>query len=175
MAKRSRGAVMLAQVGDSQAEIAAKVKCKREEVSYFQTGSRNPGPMNRTRFKKHYGIPETAWDEEPERPKAAAPAAVDESIQGRVDRLQRTIDYFQEAALTDPQMTTRERLAVLGDAIAALRDLARLTGESQEISEAKLLKLPVLRKIVDDLVRALEPWPDAMRAAGEVLRVGVTE
>lgn len=171
---RSRGAVQLARVGETQEAIAAKVKCSRVEVAYFQSGKRKPGPMNRTRFRRHYNIPETAWDEEPETVVSehlyTSTNLTSDSVEDRVARLQRTIDKIQEEALTDGQTTRREKLAELKAAIEATALLAKLTGESQQISEAKLLKLPQLRNIFDRLLAALEPWPEAMHAAGKALK-----
>jgi transcriptional regulator with XRE-family HTH domain len=169
--RRNRGAVLLARIGETQSKIATRTKCTRVQVAYFESGQRVPGPLNRARFKKEYGIPETAWDEEPTAivpPPQTGP--VDESIAGRVARLQRTIDQIQEEAQTDPETTRREKVAVLKGAIEALALLAKITGESQEMSEARLIRLPAMRRLVEQLLKALEPWPEAMRAAGEVLK-----
>jgi transcriptional regulator with XRE-family HTH domain len=168
--RRNRGAVMLARIGETQTKIAERTKCTREQICRFQSGERLPGPLNRARIKKEFGIPETAWDEEPT---AAAPVPtgpLDDTIAGRVSRLQRTIDKIQEEVLADPDTTRREKLAELKGAIEATGLLAKLTGESQEMSEARLIRLPVMRRLVEQLLKALEPWPDAMRAAGEALK-----
>jgi transcriptional regulator with XRE-family HTH domain len=170
--KRNRGSVMLAQIGETQAQIAKRVKCTREEVAYFESGQRKPGPLNRARFWKEYKVPPTAWDEEPTGPTHVLLGPIDDSVGGRIDRLQRTIDRIQEHVLTDESMTTREQLGQLNAAIAATGQLAKLTGEASEISDARLIRLPVMRRMLERLLKALEPWPDAMRAAGEALKGG---
>lgn len=170
--RRNRGAVMLARIGETQSKIATRTKCTREQICRFQSGERVPGPLNRARFKKEYGIPETAWDEEPTAIAPSQSGPIDDTIDGRVARLQRTIDEIQEQVLADPGTTRREKLAELKGAIEATGLLAKLTGESQEMSEARLIRLPVMRRLVEQLLKALEPWPDAMRAAGEALKGG---
>src|SRR5262249_3323193 len=51
----------------------------------------------------------------------------------------------------------------------ALMHLGKLTGETLSIDEARIVRLPAWRRIEQALVRALTPWPDALRAAGEEL------
>lgn len=49
-------------------------------------------------------------------------------------------------------------------ALAQVRQLAELTGEADTMSDAKILKLPGFRRVTDEVVRALSPFPEAMAA-----------
>jgi transcriptional regulator with XRE-family HTH domain len=170
--KRNHGAVLLAKFGESQVDLAKKAGLAREQIAYFQSGQRRPGPLNRARLKKAFGIPEKAWDEEPAASAPASSDPIDDTIDGRITRLQRTIDQIQEDVLADTSTTRREKLGELKEAIAATALLAKLSGESQEISYVRLIRLPVMRVAIDQLLKALEPWPEAMLAAGEALKRG---
>jgi hypothetical protein len=57
-------------------------------------------------------------------------------------------------------------------ALAQVRELAKLTGEADAMPDSKIVKLPGFRRIVEDIVRALGPYPDAMAAvAAELERI----
>lgn len=57
-------------------------------------------------------------------------------------------------------------------AMKNITGLAKLTGEADAMSDSKIVKLPGFRRIVEDIVRALGPWPDAMAAvAAELERI----
>jgi hypothetical protein len=35
--------------------------------------------------------------------------------------------------------------------------------------------MPVMRRLIEEISKALEPWPDAMRAVGEALKVPIDD
>lgn len=166
--RRNRGAVMLARIGETQAKIAKRLKITREEVAYFESGARKPGKVNRAQLQAEYKIPATAWDEDPV-PPTFSTLAIDDSVAGHVGRLQKSITQLHETALTDETLAHRERMNLIVSAIAATERLAKLT-EGASISQTKLLRMPAMRRLIEQISKALEPWPDAMRAVGEALR-----
>ncbi len=65
----------------------------------------------------------------------------------------------QSGGLTPVQRSTIiQRVAKLVD------DLGRITGETLVVDERRFLKSPAGQRVVDAVVEALEPWPDAMLA-----------
>ena len=67
-------------------------------------------------------------------------------------------------------MTTRtQRQNQIKRCADILRKLGEVTGESLRIPESKIVRLPAFRRVVDEIVRALEPWPEAMASVGQAL------
>ena len=52
-----------------------------------------------------------------------------------------------------------------------LTSLGKLTGETMEITPAKLVQAPAFRRMLDVMAEALAPWPEALRACGTALKV----
>ena len=69
----------------------------------------------------------------------------------------------------DPMVTLDEKAKILGRCAQTLALVYKLTGEAADLSEAKILKSPAWGRIQAALMKALEPWPEAMRAGGEAL------
>lgn len=53
--------------------------------------------------------------------------------------------------------------------VTNLRELGELTGESSAMPESKVVRLPAFRRVVTEMVTALERWPEALVAVGETL------
>jgi transcriptional regulator with XRE-family HTH domain len=171
---RSQGAILLSRVGLTQETIAAELGVTRVRVAQFQTGSHRPGPANRAIFKRVYGIPEVAWDDFAVPPPAipASPPPPDEpwSLARRIERFQRILDKsLDELESSDAHATPYERAKVQKSLVGTIAELGKLTGESLLIDETKIIRLPRFRRIMAIISKALEPWPDAMRAVGEAL------
>lgn len=103
-------------------------------------------------------------------PEDAAPVELP-SATNAADRVREMIED-QIRRLNDPKqrITEAARVKALGGLVNAVAMLGRITGETLEITDAKLLKLPAFRRMQDVLVRALKPYPEAMRAAGAALQ-----
>lgn len=169
---RSKGAIALARTGLTQEQIAEKLGCAREQVSYWLTGARKPGKAWRTAIELAFGIAPKLWDEypEPEAPRDETPNAnEDRSVRARAERFQRMLDDILERVENDSSATPHEKAKVIKDASAALAVLGRITGEAQEIGEQRILRLPAWRRIEDALATALVPFPKAARAVAEAL------
>jgi hypothetical protein len=83
-------------------------------------------------------------------------------IRARLGVLQRRQGKLSEA----------ERDRAAASLSVALVRLGKVTGETLEIPNAKLVKLPAFRSVVEDMVRALKPYPEAMAAvAAELERI----
>jgi transcriptional regulator with XRE-family HTH domain len=169
---RSRGSVLLARTGKTQEELAARLGVSRSLVGHWLTGHRVPTKLEvRTALRKAFAIPVEAWDEPAESALATQDTTTTwtaDSVQARAQRLQSMID-----AMTDQlqQSATPAEFSKFCRSITpALTHLGRLTGETLSIDESRIVRLPAWRRIEEALVRALAPWPDAMRAAGEELR-----
>lgn len=162
---------MLARVGATQEEISAATRIHRVRIAEYKTATRRPGPINRARLLKHFGIPMEAWDQEPQAtptPSTAplsGPASIGfESVIARANRLQTMVDGVLDGVLQDPTSTPLEKLRAAEKASSIAATLGRLTGASQEMSEAKILRLPMWRRIEAAVIEALRPIPGALQA-----------
>ena len=136
--------------------------------------SETPGVPVQTQPQPEAGNPPGA----PPSPTSVRPPAVDawgDTVRARAAKLQAMVDKLLLELDTDPDSTPRERSKVMHSAAQTLGLIGRITGESQDLPEAKLLKLPALRRVQDRIVEALSPWPDALRAVGEALQEMGTE
>jgi transcriptional regulator with XRE-family HTH domain len=179
-AKRSEGSRRLLGTGKSQEEIATRIRVNQSTVARWCAGDKKPGPDARARMKKAFGIPEDAWEKPARRAPPAVPAAaatkaavpepeIDLSVRARAFELARDIDRLRKEAWTDDSNTTLERAKILNSATVTMKLLGTMTGETLEINESRILKLPAWRRLEEALLRALTPWPEALKAAGELL------
>lgn len=63
MFQRTRGAVLLSQLGLDQIEIARRCGVARSAVGHWMTGRSRPGGDMRSTLARIYGIPFEAWVE----------------------------------------------------------------------------------------------------------------
>ncbi len=194
MAKRHRseGALQLGRLGLSDADLGARVGCKREQIAYWRLGSRVPAPASRAKLRAVLGIPEDAWDRYPKAgAKGAAPRAPaapttssstpldyppvppaappGDSVAAKSKRLEQLVNAGIDMLEQDAGLTSVERFRLQSECQKLLDKLGRLTGESQVIGESRLVRLPAFRRAVDEIVRALRPWPAAQVAAADAL------
>ena len=76
---------------------------------------------------------------------------------------------LRDRTMSDPDATPIEQATVFAKCAGAMKILGAMTGESLDMAETKIVKLPAFQRIVAALVKALEPYPDAMKAAASVL------
>jgi hypothetical protein len=95
-----------------------------------------------------------------------------------------TLDLLDRAirselqVLEDPgkKMTATQRGTLLQRALRMRLQLGELTGETLEIPMGKLVRMPAVRRLLDDMKRTLGPFPEAARAvAQELLRIAAGE
>lgn len=178
--RRSRGAYELARVGLPQDQIAAKIGRKQEQISRWVSGRLVPKEATRKALFLAFGIEPVAWDE-PAKGEALASApetAVgtpvdtldDKSVRARAERLQRMLDSQLRQLEQDTRATPIERAKVMSSVAATLKVLGSITGEAQEIGESRIVRLPAWRRIEDQLIKTLRPWPDAARAVAAAVQ-----
>lgn len=173
---RSRGAFELAKTGLNQDEIADRVGMPRQQIGYYLAGKRTPQNGNREKFESAFGIAPDLWEEPLQRPPRDYTQPLPRlervdsaSIQNAASDLKRELDRMLDELRSDPGLTLHVRGKIIALASQTLANLGRLTGESLELSESKVLKLPHLRRIQDALREAIKPWPEAARAIGKAL------
>ena len=170
---RSRGSYELGKLGETQEQLAEKLGKSRQLVGFWISGERVPRGKNRDLIEAIVGIDTRAWDQPiPPPPKPTPPPAdapLDASVGALATRLIAILSAELEC-LEKERGTPLERLR-LGEKFAStLAQLAKMTGESAEISEAKILKTPAWKQFKGKLLEVLTPYPDAARAIGEALR-----
>lgn len=101
----------------------------------------------------------------PKIPARTSPDAVRDLAGDMLDQIRRDM----AAVACDPVLTPDMRAKAYARLAHSLASAAKFTGEAGDIPEAKLLKLPSMRRVLDTILAALAPWPDALRACAEAL------
>jgi hypothetical protein len=180
--RRSLGQVKLAMVG-SAALVAKKLHRSPGVVRSWQTGERNPQDRTRQEIREKFPDISTAdWDTPAGRlgpsasrtpegedgpaveiPEGADPEALARAQLTMIERDLRTLRDFQteNGASVVEISRIHQRLA------GAQVQLSRIVGG--QLTERAVLMSAPFRRIVERLVTALEPWPDALRAAAAAL------
>jgi len=170
---RSRGAIMLASVGQTNEAMASMAMLDQSLISRYQTGGRRPGPANRALFRRLWEIPEEAWDEPATAPRSAEPRppppAEGWTVLSRATRLRAILDRSIDQVESDPTLTALERSRLTRQAAGMLVELGKLTGETTEVDERKIMRLPAWRRIEDVIAESLKPWPEAMATLARAL------
>ena len=167
--RRTRGAVMLSAVPGSVRALAARLGASRTSVSDWRSGRTLPSEELRAMLESVCGIPLRAWDERDAAP-AKAPADGESvpfdlgasSFRVLCDRLQLIESQGAEATTAEVVNVSKE--------IRAHEDgaLKRETGQRafEERVERALLsptRQPFYQRVVNMVVDALKPYPDALR------------
>ncbi len=108
----------------------------------------------------------------PNLPAACPPGTTDAMI----GELQALVRRHLVRLSADDRLTTFDRSKLEASAVSALGLLARLEGRTDATVEAKVVRHPAVRRVLDAVARACAPWPEAQRAiAVELARFdGVT-
>jgi len=88
----------------------------------------------------------------------------------RREQLEAMVHELLSRVREDPETSDLEKFKCMNSAAATLNLLVKLTGQTQEINEARILRLQAWQRIQDILVCRLSAWPDAFRAVGEDLQ-----
>lgn len=170
---RSRGSFELAKLGLTQDEIAERLDCKRPQVTWWLSGERKPNEKRRDQIFAKFALKPEWWDEPalsavlPPRHGGSSSSA---SVKDRAERMLRMLDHVLEEVENDKTATPLEKIRTMQRATPTIQGLGKLTGESQEVSEQKIIRLPAWRRIEETIAEALTPWPKAARAVAEALQ-----
>lgn len=121
-----------------------------------------------TRKRPHRAVPA-------KRPKVPpAPPPVVTSAASGVALLQELVAQDIHALQTGKdkhgkRMTPTALRLLQRETMKTLKEIGELTGESSSMPEAKVVRLPAFRRVVTEVVTALERWPEALVAVGETL------
>lgn len=169
---RNEGAYLLGRVGLPDAVIAARIACSRPQVTNYRLCKLKPRRVNRTALHVEFGIPEEAWDRPYSAP--AEPAAVN-GLNGHGMATGDIGPDVLKALILDTvkalgsSATPYERLRIMRSATDTLTALGKLTGETLDMPEEKILRLPAYRKLKAQILEALRPWPEAIHALAQYL------
>lgn len=181
--KRTHGALLLARKGLKQAEIASRIGCSQAVVCLWLSGGRVPQLEHRAALKRAYGIPTVAWKQEPpatdpvkKKKPSTVPPDADDAVDDDVEIAQLAKIYRRSLVTVSKKleegrskMTSDEILDALEKATRIIKSLSALTGEGQEVNEAKIMRLPAYQRVREATMRSLAPWPDALKAVIEAL------
>ena len=67
------------------------------------------------------------------------------------------------------KMTDTQRGTLMRRCSTMIRELGEITGETLELPESKLVRMPQVRRLFLRVIAALEPWPEALAAASAAL------
>lgn len=178
MGRRTEGSKLLAATGLDHAAIAAALGVSRAAVTQWLSGDKRPAHGRRAAIEQLYGVPPAAWDAELSEPVLGPaqaktdPCACSTGFHAEArlrDQLER-LDAIRTAAADDATMPPQARLRLEATTTRCIELLAKLTGEGQEVSEARILRLPAWRRIQDAIIAALRPYPDAAVAVAKALK-----
>lgn len=170
--RRSDGAHRLGAIGRTDEDLAKKIGRKREQVTYWRLGTRDPSAASRELMFKKLAIPLDAWDKFSRGAASGGPGTAtdyepvedDGSVRAKAQRLDRLARAMLDTIDKDATLTTIERFRLATDVHKLLDSLGKLTGESQHIPEARILRLPAWRRIQDRVIAALRPHRTALAA-----------
>lgn len=188
--KRNQGAVLLARTGLAQEVVAAVVGKSRVTVSNWMNARKRPDEASRAVLAERYGIPVTAWDEEPPKraPKASpvsplAPVApsspilahgaghgatVPDQVLSMADELMGDLRQGLDELRKDSDALPLEKARVRASLGQTLAILGKMTGAFD--LGARFFKLPLWREVEQALARGLAGHPEAAAAVAAELR-----
>jgi transcriptional regulator with XRE-family HTH domain len=179
---RSEGGRLLAATGLDHATIAVELKVSRQAVQQWITGDKRPGSPRRAAIAKAYGVPAEAWDRQAGRPPVAPEpsswqgganaAGPGKSLGDALDAEARVRAQLArlDALRSDPDLLPQARLRLEATEIAAVKELRQITGEGVVVDEAKIVRLPAWRRVVEVVMGALRAHPEAQADVAKALR-----
>ena len=175
---RSRGSIAFAKCTGTSRDWAQRLGLSVQSVGAYRTGDRSPSNETRQKIEDMGGPAAILWDEpaplglpRAPRPKREAPteatpddtAAVAAALLGHIQGLQ--------AELDDPEATSElelpQRIRCADQLAAAADKLSRITGV--RLTERMILASPLWAELLEKIVAALDPWPDAQRAVATAI------
>jgi transcriptional regulator with XRE-family HTH domain len=193
--KRMQGAILLAGLGKCQEDISIAMRVPRSLVSYWLSGQRIPNQENRNGLRNLYGIPQESWEspsitlekvtrpagplDRPDRPaRPPRPPPVQHELMAPVergtpsaDRLVLDLRQHVHALMADVvHGSPIEKANVFQKCAATLTQIGRWTGETLQVTEAKILATPEWRSLSSELMKILEKYPEAMTDVRDFLQ-----
>jgi len=192
-AQQTKGSVALKKCGDTPEQAARRLGANLHTVGNWLRGHRRPGPTWRARAREVYAIPEGDWDlpiefEAPsvggilgaiksaeESPPASvvevappAPAGpLEIRTKAEAEELLAACRSLREGAVKDPIASTAEKARVFDQ---CSRNIERVFKYLEaNLTEAKILNSPRMKRILVAVLDAATPWPEAVAAIGAVL------
>ncbi len=167
--KRTVGMLALGRVGRTPEQIARETGLAPVLVRQLLTGHKTPTAAQRKTLQTVYAaIRASSWDEiapvfTPEAPNVQA------VVGGLVGEYLETARNMLDQIKHDPVATPEYKTKLMRGCLTAISGAAKLSGESGEISEAKILKSPAWARIRAAMFDALIAWPEATRAVSDAL------
>jgi transcriptional regulator with XRE-family HTH domain len=175
----------LARVGSTQQEIATRVGVTHAAVNQWLSGQTRPSAQKRQTIAGIYGIAPDLWEHatsDPPAPERPAPAAERDhapreraprerpadGVLGKAHRLEQMAHELMERVQADPNATPLEQARVMASVAATLNLIAKITGQFE--LGARIMRLPMWRKIERAIADALQPFPEAAAAVAEAMR-----
>lgn len=166
--------------------IADIIGVSKGAVSRWRRGDLVPSPKNRIQLQKKCGIPIELWDEPWDEPPPILPIsgspevggadpAPDEQEQAtssgsETERsLREQLARLRAIRARDPDMTTASLLRLEASETKLIQLLAQATGESDVVSESRIMRSQAWRRIRDTITDALAPYPEASMAVADAL------
>jgi transcriptional regulator with XRE-family HTH domain len=172
-------------MGSTQEEIASRLGVTRVAVSQWLSGATRPAPSKRSAIAEVYGIAPELWEHassDPPAPDRPAPTAEREhaareraprerpadGVLGKAHRLEQMAHELMERVQADPNATPLEQARVMASVAATLNLIAKITGQYE--LGARIMRLPMWRRIERAIADALQPFPEAAAAVAEAMR-----
>lgn len=176
---RSAGSVALQRMSERQVDIADRIQVDRTLVARWGTGDRSPTPAQRKLLRACCGIPIAAWGK-PAEAAPVLPSSVDEeslplsatSFRAETQKLfDETVRLRRRAEAFRESNNDKMYIKFLREAAVQQTLLGRLLGVTSQISEERMLRVPAFRSLIDRVLRAVAPFPEALRAIIETLEI----
>lgn len=159
------------------AELAARFNVSQASISNWRGGQRTPIEAKQIEIEEALGIPREWWREPPPAPPPGepfAPVVVGSLAVAREETLKLAGELLNAARqlagkANDPALDVREQAGVLRALTPTIQALSKLSGSMLELSEAQVVKSPAFASVLERMVAALEPYPEAMRTLIDAL------
>jgi len=86
------------------------------------------------------------------------------------ERLTRSVLAQIERVETRKDLTEVAIAKILASASTTVGVLGKITGQTRDVSERTIVASAAWQRIQNAMIKALSPWPEAMRAAGEQIQ-----
>jgi hypothetical protein len=175
---RSKGAVIFAECFPGPvAELAGRFGVAAATISAWRGGSKLPSLEKRKEIRTAGGPVEELWtqshDRQVDRLLAASaptqdPAATPESAVSIAAAHQAHCLALQERLRQEgPHLPIKEQITLAEKLGGMILDLGKLTGAGI-VNQRQIVESPYFAQLLNDMMGALTPWPDALRAVAAV-------
>lgn len=178
--------IALIRTGKTIQALAVDLGVNVSTVSRVVGGKLPASPRFRQKALECYSVPLDAWDEAASTgssqssrrgaeasPGSKAPGTTRpvsaEQVKAQARRLRTMVESLLDGL--DSSSAPLERAKVMASAASTLQTLRKLTGNDVgEVSEARILRAPAFKRVVEALIETLKPWPDALNAVSKCMK-----